>query len=91
MRPLRARVSVSSAYPCAGGQWNGGGTITDPSGALLPGAQVTITDVGTGTSRSTTTDASGYYTFPNLAPGTYSVKGQKEGFSSTQQGGIHCW
>lgn len=64
------------------------GTITDPSGGLLPGVQVTITDVGTGTSRSTTTDASGYYTFPNLAPGTYSVKVQKEGFSSTQRSGI---
>ncbi len=64
------------------------GTISDSSGALVSGAQVTITDVGTGTNRSATTDASGYYAFPNLPPGTYSVRVQEQGFSSKQQDGI---
>ena len=64
------------------------GTISDSSGALVSGAQVTITDVGTGTNRSATTDASGYYAFPNLPPGTYSVRVQEQGFSSKQQYGI---
>ena len=64
------------------------GTISDSSGGLIPGAQVTITDVDTGTTRSATTDANGYYAFPNLPPGTYQVRVQKEGFSSAQQDGI---
>ena len=64
------------------------GTVKDASGGVVPGAQVTITNTGTSTSRSATTDANGYYTFPNLAPGTYAVKVQKEGFASAQQEGV---
>lgn len=64
------------------------GTVRDSSGGLVPGADVTITNTGTSTSRSATTDANGYYTFPNLAPGTYEVKVQKQGFASAQQGGV---
>ena len=64
------------------------GTISDASGGLVAGAQVTPTDTGTGTSRTATTDANGYYAFPNSPPGTYQVKVQKEGFSSPQQGGV---
>jgi hypothetical protein len=40
------------------------GTVRDSSGGLVPGADVTITNTGTSTSRSSTTDANGYYTFP---------------------------
>ncbi len=64
------------------------GTVSDSSGGLVSGAQVTITDVGTGTSRSAATDTSGYYAFPNLPPGTYSVRVQEQGFSSKQRDDI---
>lgn len=64
------------------------GTVTDASGGTVAGAQVTITDPALGVSRSAKTDNSGNYTFPNLPPGTYTVKVQKEGFSAAQQEGI---
>ena len=49
------------------------GTVTDPSGAIVAGAKVTITDVNTGASRTGTTNSSGSYTFTNLKPSTYDV------------------
>ncbi|MGH9584731.1 MAG: carboxypeptidase regulatory-like domain-containing protein [Bryobacteraceae bacterium] len=64
------------------------GTITDATGAAVRGAQVTITDVRTNTSRSTKTDGQGFYTFPNLPPATYEVKAQESGFSTAQRSGI---
>jgi Carboxypeptidase regulatory-like domain len=50
------------------------GQVTDAAGAAVPGAAVTITDVGKGTSRSTTTDDSGNYVFLNLLPSSYELK-----------------
>ena len=64
------------------------GTITDSGGGVVPGAKVTIVNPSTSTTRSATADGNGYYTFPNLAPGTYDVKVQKEGFASAQQDGV---
>lgn len=56
------------------------GTVTDQSGATVPAARVTITEQATGVSRTTDTTAAGYYAFPNLAPGTYTVSVQLSGF-----------
>ncbi len=64
------------------------GTVTDPTGAVIPDAKVALTNVDTSTTRTASTDANGYYTFPNMPPGRYSVKVEKEGFSSAEQGGI---
>ncbi|MBZ5502086.1 MAG: carboxypeptidase-like regulatory domain-containing protein, partial [Acidobacteriia bacterium] len=50
------------------------GTVTDPSGAVLVGANVAATNTGTGAARSTTTDANGAYKFSLLPPGEYRVK-----------------
>ncbi len=61
------------------------GTIKDESGAVVPDAQVTITETSTNVSRSVNTDANGYYSFPNLPPGNYDVKVAKQGFASAQQ------
>ncbi len=62
------------------------GTITDPSGAAVAGADVKITNAGTGFSTQTTSNESGNYTVPDLAPGTYSITVTKSGFRSfTQQ------
>jgi len=56
------------------------GTVTDSSGAVVPGAAVTATEMNTGVSRSTQTSAEGVYSLPFLNPGTYKVDIDKEGF-----------
>jgi hypothetical protein len=61
------------------------GSITDPTGALVPNATVTITNLGTNGVRTLTTDDSGSYNVPSLSPGQYVVKATAQGFS-TQQG-----
>jgi len=57
------------------------GKVTDPSGAIVPGAKVTITDVNTGASRTATTNGSGSYTVTNLKPSTYDVVVEGSGFA----------
>ena len=58
------------------------GSITDGSGAAIPGATVTL--VGQSDRRTVTTDDSGHYSVGGLTPGTYAVTAKREGFSSTQ-------
>ena len=60
------------------------GTITDPSGAVLPGATVTITNVENGLKRFVKTDDSGRFSFPQLKPGTYAVKAEADRFEAQQ-------
>lgn len=60
------------------------GQVTDPSGAAVPGATVTITNRETGSSRSVSTDAEGRFSFPQLKPGAYSVKVEAQGFAPQQ-------
>jgi hypothetical protein len=60
------------------------GTVTDPSGAAVADADVTATDLGTGAVRSGTSNASGFYTIPSLAPGDYLVNVRKESFRTTE-------
>ena len=64
------------------------GTVEDPSGALVPGAQVEVTNVGTGQARSATADEAGNFTIPNLQPGTYNVKLTASGFRTLTREGI---
>ncbi len=60
------------------------GTITDPSGAILPGATVVITNAGTKQSKSVTTDNAGFYTSGPLTPGQYTITVTDSGFSQVQ-------
>ena len=60
------------------------GTVTDPSGAVIAGAAVTATNIGTGQERTATTDASGGYKFSLLPPGNYSVKFSAAGFKTAE-------
>lgn len=57
------------------------GNVTDPTGAAVPGAAVTITNKGTGLSRETTTNDAGEYSFTNVITGSYDVKVVGKGFS----------
>ena len=56
------------------------GTVTDPSGSLIAGVQVTATDKGTGAKRSVAADASGTYRFNLLPPGRYQLEFTATGF-----------
>ena len=56
------------------------GNITDSTGASVPGATVTATEVQTNISRSTTTNEAGYYLFASLTNGTYEVSAELTGF-----------
>src|SRR5580692_3475069 len=58
------------------------GTITDPSGAVVPGVSVTIVSQGTGLKRSALTDTVGEYRFAGLPIGNYSLRIEKAGFQS---------
>ncbi len=56
------------------------GTVTDPSGAAVPGAQVTITNVGTGLARQATTNSTGNYSITDLPEGEYTLGVSAKGF-----------
>lgn len=56
------------------------GTITDPSGAAVPGATVTITNLQTNLSRTLTTGSAGTYSFESIPPGEYKVEMEAKGF-----------
>src|SRR5438876_3397141 len=58
------------------------GTVTDPSGAPLPGVTVTVKNLDTGQSRSILTDASGNYRALGLSLGAYEVRAELEGFQT---------
>ena len=59
-----------------------GGIVTDPSGAIVPGATITITSVERKTSDTVVSGASGYYVKERLLPGTYEVKATLQGFKT---------
>src|SRR5712664_1697892 len=59
------------------------GTVTDPVGAVVPGAAVTLIQQGTNATQSTTTDSSGRYLFAGVNPGKYSLKVTGKGFRTT--------
>jgi hypothetical protein len=61
------------------------GTLTDQSGAAVAGANVVVTDIQRGTTRSTTTDESGGYTVPDLQPGTYKIHVEAKGFKTLER------
>ena len=64
------------------------GTVADPSGAVVAGATVTITNVGTGQATTLTTGSDGSYTARLLQVGIYSVEATAGGFQTTRQSGI---
>jgi Carboxypeptidase regulatory-like domain len=65
------------------------GTVVDPSGAVVPGAQLTATNVATGLSYNTTSDTNGAFSFLQLQIGDYSVRAERTGFKTYTAGHIH--
>jgi uncharacterized GH25 family protein len=64
------------------------GQVSDASGAGVPGAAVTVTNKETGLKRSARTDESGRFNFPQLKPGTYSVKVEAQGFAPEEDDSV---
>src|SRR5580658_1362994 len=60
------------------------GSVSDPAGAAIPGATVTVTNIENGLKRSVSTDGSGRFSFPQLKPGMYSVKAEADRFEAQQ-------
>lgn len=59
------------------------GTVTDPTGAAIPGASITVQNTGTRATFRTTTNAEGEYQILHLVPGVYSVSSEMKGFKKT--------
>src|SRR5436305_13866699 len=64
------------------------GTAVDASGASVPGAMVTLTNTGTGETKTSSTDQDGNYQFLNLIPGVYRVELENSGFKHLTSDGI---
>jgi len=64
------------------------GTVTDPSGSVVPNVTITITNVKTGALRSLTTNDVGQYVAPGLPIGTYNLKAESSGFKVEESTGV---
>lgn len=79
------------AQPALGQAANQGsiqGTLTDPSGAVVPSATLTATNAATGISFTTSSDANGFYTFLVLPVGAYTIVAQKSGFAEVREASV---
>jgi hypothetical protein len=86
--------ALLSATPCAMAQAVFGqilGTVTDPTGAAIPGATITVTDVAKGTSVTLTSNGTGEFTVEHLIPDTYNVKISAQGFKAYEQSGLQVF
>jgi hypothetical protein len=80
-------IALSTPLKAQGlGQFNG--TVTDPSGAVISGAKVTITESGTSFARTVTSSPEGFYSIPSLRPSDYNLKVEATGFRTYNQTGI---
>lgn len=77
-RPLFAQIDTGSIT----------GTVTDPTGAVVAGAKITLTNVATGVKADTNSTSTGNYVFSGLIPGTYGVEAQSSGFENYVVQGI---
>ncbi len=77
-------VAVPSLMAQSAGTSALAGTVTDPSGAAIPNATVTITNSATGQTRTTTTGTDGTYRFTLLPPGNYKVAFSANGFKTSE-------
>ena len=88
---LLMRVTMVLAVGAGMAQQGGGtisGSVTDSQGAAISGASVQVKNVGTNSTFSAVTNASGFYTAPGMALGEYEVEVQFEGFKRSVRSGI---
>jgi hypothetical protein len=84
--PILLLASVTLEAQTFRGSING--TITDPTGAVVPGAKVTATDVATGVVRDTVSSGAGEFLFNDLPQDSYNIKAGASGFQSTEVTGV---
>ena len=89
-RTITCTILLSLATACAIGQSTATitGSVSDPSGASVPGASVAIENLDTHVKSTVTTNSAGFYRVSGLLPGTYRASVTKEGFKSTLRDGI---
>ncbi len=87
---LAGTLLILSALPCLPQTFRGGiiGTVTDPSGAVVAGAAVEITNKGTGLHREGSTSKAGEFTFPDLPLGLYDLSASLAGFDRLKMDGV---
>ena len=90
MRLLLAFILLAVATGGLYGQTFGeiAGEVKDSTGASVPGANVTLTNLGTNATRAGVTNDSGLFDFPSLAPGLYSVRVERQGFRPVVQSNV---
>jgi len=64
------------------------GTVKDPTGAVMAGAKITLTNSATGVAASTVSTSTGTYVFDGVRPGTYTIQGEAAGFQAYVAKGI---
>ena len=64
------------------------GEVVDSSGAVVPGASVTVTNIATNATRSVTTNDAGLYSFPSLVPSQYRVRVEMAGFKAVTRNNV---
>jgi hypothetical protein len=79
-------VAVKLHAQVAGGMISG--TVTDSSGRVINNVQITITNLATGVTRDVTTNGDGFYSAPNLLPGSYEAKFTAQGFKGEKRTNI---
>src|SRR5499427_11150847 len=87
MRESFAKVALIVSLlvsPCAFGQVNAvlSGTVSDASGALIPGVEVTAKNINTGITDTRITNETGNFVFPSLQPGSYTLSAALSGFQT---------
>lgn len=87
---LAAFVVFLFSSPVSGQEFRGtiSGTVTDSTGAVIPGAAIQVVEAGTGTMNRTVSDAAGQYVVPYLLPGQYTVTTQANGFEKLTRAAI---
>jgi outer membrane receptor protein involved in Fe transport len=85
---LLALLHLSSGSALAQATGSIVGTVTDESGAVLPGVTIEVTNVDTSQTRTAVTTEDGIFSVPLLRPGTYQVKGTLQGFKTFVRDGV---
>ena len=84
-----ALLLVPAALFCQEFRGTLSGSVTDPTGAVIAGAKVTLTEIQTGTKVETASESTGQYSVPFLLPGDYQISVKLQGFKEFIRKGVH--